>query len=138
MDRRVIVITGPTASGKSALALALAERHRGTVINADAMQTYDAFPILTAQPSEAERSRVTVADDWTSSGVAIDAVLCHGSRHRLQAILATLADRPGPIVPLDAYPPGDRAIRLERLLVERVISVNTAAAGGNASLMTIG
>ena len=58
MDRRVIVITGPTASGKSALALALAERHGGTVINADAMQTYDAFPILTAQPSEAERSRV--------------------------------------------------------------------------------
>jgi tRNA dimethylallyltransferase len=58
MERRVIVITGPTGSGKSALALALAERHRGTVINADAMQTYDAFPILTAQPSEAERRRV--------------------------------------------------------------------------------
>ena len=56
MDQRVIVITGPTASGKSALALALAERHRGTVINADAMQTYDAFPILTAQPTPAERS----------------------------------------------------------------------------------
>jgi tRNA dimethylallyltransferase len=54
----VIVITGPTASGKSALALALAERRGGTVINADAMQTYDAFPILTAQPSAAERSRV--------------------------------------------------------------------------------
>ena len=58
MDQRVIVITGPTGSGKSALALALAERHRGTVINADAMQTYDAFPILTAQPTPAERRRV--------------------------------------------------------------------------------
>ena len=57
MDQRVIVITGPTASGKSALALALAERHRGTVINADAMQTYDAFPILTAQPTAEERGR---------------------------------------------------------------------------------
>jgi RHH-type proline utilization regulon transcriptional repressor/proline dehydrogenase/delta 1-pyrroline-5-carboxylate dehydrogenase len=87
---------------------------------------------------EAERSRVTVADDWTSPRVSIDAVLCHGSRARVQAILATLAERPGPIVALDAYPPGDRAIRLERLLVERVVSVNTAAAGGNASLMTIG
>jgi tRNA dimethylallyltransferase len=54
----VIVVTGPTASGKSALALALAERRRGTVINADAMQTYDAFPILTAQPSAEERARV--------------------------------------------------------------------------------
>ena len=53
----VIVVTGPTASGKSALALALAERRGGTVINADAMQTYDAFPILTAQPTEEERGR---------------------------------------------------------------------------------
>lgn len=56
--QRVIVITGPTTSGKSALALALAERRRGTVINADAMQTYDAFPILTAQPTVEERARV--------------------------------------------------------------------------------
>jgi tRNA dimethylallyltransferase len=55
---RVIVVTGPTASGKSALALELAERRGGTVINADAMQTYDAFPILTAQPTEEERARV--------------------------------------------------------------------------------
>jgi tRNA dimethylallyltransferase len=55
---RVIVVTGPTATGKSALALALAERLAGTVINADAMQTYDAFPILTAQPTQEERARV--------------------------------------------------------------------------------
>lgn len=55
---RVIVVTGPTASGKSALALSLAERRGGTVINADAMQTYDAFPILTAQPTQEERARV--------------------------------------------------------------------------------
>src|SRR6476469_8536620 len=52
----VIVVTGPTASGKSALALALAEARGGTVINADAMQTYDAFPILTAQPTAEERA----------------------------------------------------------------------------------
>jgi tRNA dimethylallyltransferase len=54
----VLVVTGPTASGKSALALALAEGRGGTVINADAMQTYDAFPILTAQPTPEERARV--------------------------------------------------------------------------------
>lgn len=53
----VLVVTGPTASGKSALALAFAQKRRGTVINADAMQTYDAFPILTAQPMAAERAR---------------------------------------------------------------------------------
>jgi tRNA dimethylallyltransferase len=57
-QQHVIVITGPTASGKSALALALAEGRQGTVINADAMQTYDAFPILTAQPNAEERARV--------------------------------------------------------------------------------
>lgn len=57
-EQRVIVITGPTASGKSAIALALAERRGGTVINADAMQTYNAFPILTAQPTAEERARV--------------------------------------------------------------------------------
>ncbi len=55
---RVLVVTGPTASGKSALALALAERRGGVVINADAMQTYDAFPVLTAQPTAEERQRV--------------------------------------------------------------------------------
>ncbi|MGZ5910316.1 MAG: tRNA (adenosine(37)-N6)-dimethylallyltransferase MiaA [Reyranella sp.] len=55
---RVIVITGPTASGKSALALALARARQGAVINADAMQTYDAFPILTAQPTARERAEV--------------------------------------------------------------------------------
>jgi tRNA dimethylallyltransferase len=58
MAKQVIVVTGPTASGKSALALALAEQRGGTVINADAMQTYDAFPILTAQPTPEERARV--------------------------------------------------------------------------------
>src|SRR5262245_5852630 len=58
MESSVLVVTGPTASGKSALALALAGRHGGTVINADAMQTYDAFPILTAQPTQEERARV--------------------------------------------------------------------------------
>ena len=51
----VLVVTGPTASGKSALALAFAERRGGVVINADAMQTYDAFPLLTAQPTAEER-----------------------------------------------------------------------------------
>ncbi|MBS0524625.1 MAG: tRNA (adenosine(37)-N6)-dimethylallyltransferase MiaA [Proteobacteria bacterium] len=57
MAKHVLVVTGPTASGKSALTLALAEQRGGTVINADAMQTYDAFPILTAQPTPEERAR---------------------------------------------------------------------------------
>lgn len=56
--RRALIVTGPTASGKSALGLRIAARVGGVIINADAMQTYGAFPILTAQPTEAERASV--------------------------------------------------------------------------------
>ncbi len=55
---RVIILAGPTASGKSALALDLAEALGGTVINADSMQVYRDLPILTAQPGRDELSRV--------------------------------------------------------------------------------
>ena len=54
MTPKAILIAGPTASGKSAVALALAERLGGTVINADSMQLYRELRILTARPSEAE------------------------------------------------------------------------------------
>ena len=53
-----ILIAGPTASGKSALALALAEKHRGTIVNADSMQVYGDLRIITARPSAAEEARV--------------------------------------------------------------------------------
>jgi tRNA dimethylallyltransferase len=53
-----ILIAGPTASGKSALALAVAERHGGVVVNADSMQVYRDLRIITARPSEAEEARV--------------------------------------------------------------------------------
>ena len=52
-----ILIAGPTASGKSALALMLAEHYDGVVINADSMQVYRGLPILTAQPSADEQAR---------------------------------------------------------------------------------
>lgn len=47
----VYVIAGPTAGGKSAYALELADKHNGVIINADSMQVYNRLPILTAQPS---------------------------------------------------------------------------------------
>ncbi|HYJ31236.1 MAG TPA: tRNA (adenosine(37)-N6)-dimethylallyltransferase MiaA [Allosphingosinicella sp.] len=50
------VIAGPTASGKSALALALAERHGGVVVNADSAQVYRDLRIVTARPSPAEEA----------------------------------------------------------------------------------
>lgn len=56
--RRAIVIAGPTASGKSALALRLAEELGGVVINADSMQVYADLRILTARPTDHDMARV--------------------------------------------------------------------------------
>ncbi len=53
-----ILITGPTASGKSALAVELAKRHDGVVINADSMQVYDTLRVLTARPSDEDMQGV--------------------------------------------------------------------------------
>jgi len=53
-----MLIAGPTASGKSQLALALAERVGGTIINADSMQVYSELSVLTARPSAADEARV--------------------------------------------------------------------------------
>ncbi|HEX6119083.1 MAG TPA: tRNA (adenosine(37)-N6)-dimethylallyltransferase MiaA [Dongiaceae bacterium] len=50
----VLVVAGPTASGKSALALRLARAFDGVIINADSMQVYRELPILTAQPGHAD------------------------------------------------------------------------------------
>ncbi|MGH6912759.1 MAG: tRNA (adenosine(37)-N6)-dimethylallyltransferase MiaA [Geminicoccales bacterium] len=75
LGRRVIgsiVIGGPTASGKSSLALHLAETCGGVIINADSMQLYRELRIVTARPGQAEEARVA---------------------HRLYGVLA--ADQPG-------------------------------------------
>src|SRR4051812_1220180 len=53
----VFLIAGPTASGKSALALALAEQIHGVIVNADSAQIYRDLPILSATPTAAERAR---------------------------------------------------------------------------------
>jgi len=55
---RAVLIAGPTASGKSALALALAERLGGVIVNADSMQVYRDLKIITARPTPAEEARV--------------------------------------------------------------------------------
>ncbi|WP_413709744.1 tRNA (adenosine(37)-N6)-dimethylallyltransferase MiaA [Rhizobium sp. Rhizsp82] len=53
-----ILITGPTASGKSALAVKLAKQNGGAVINADSMQVYDTLRVLTARPDDADMEGV--------------------------------------------------------------------------------
>ena len=54
---RPLLIAGPTASGKSALALEIAERVGGAVVNADALQVYAEWRVLTARPGAAETAR---------------------------------------------------------------------------------
>jgi tRNA dimethylallyltransferase len=113
MAKEVLVVTGPTASGKSALALALAEKRGGTVINADAMQTYDAFPILTAQPTAEERARAPhrlygvlplsetlSAARWRDLALAEIAespvpILCGGSGLYLRTLMQGISAIPG-------------------------------------------
>jgi tRNA dimethylallyltransferase len=56
-DPLLVVILGPTASGKTALSLALAERFQGEIVNCDSVAMYREFEIGTAKPSAEERSR---------------------------------------------------------------------------------
>ncbi|MFZ3483736.1 tRNA (adenosine(37)-N6)-dimethylallyltransferase MiaA [Sphingomonas sp. 3-13AW] len=122
---KVALIAGPTASGKSALAIAVAERHHGTVINADSAQVYRDLRVLSARPSPAEEAQVPHrlfghvdgAEDYsaarwaTEARAAIDVTLAEG---RLPVLvggtglyLRTLLDGIAPV------PEMDPAIRAE-------------------------
>jgi tRNA dimethylallyltransferase len=77
------LIAGPTASGKSALALALAEREDGVIINADSAQVYRDLRIVSARPSPQEEARAPHrlygsrdgADPWSAADWAVEARL---------------------------------------------------------------
>ena len=51
-----VLIAGPTASGKSALALEIAARHGGVIVNADAIQVFENWRVLTARPSKEDEA----------------------------------------------------------------------------------
>jgi tRNA dimethylallyltransferase len=111
------IICGPTAAGKSALALALAERHRLTIVSADSRQLYRGFDIGTAKPGAADRARVPhrgidVAEPverWSAARWAADAerwiaaagagrvLVVGGTGLYLRALVSPLFDAP----PLD-------------------------------------
>src|ERR1043166_7368148 len=57
-EPHAILIAGPTASGKSALALAVAERLSGVILNADSMQVYRDLRVITARPTAEDEARV--------------------------------------------------------------------------------
>jgi tRNA dimethylallyltransferase len=126
---RVVAVFGPTAGGKSAAAVELAERIGGEIVSSDAMQLYGGLPILTNQPTDEELSRVphhlvavwplahegSVAEYGDMAHRAIDevlargrvAVLCGGSGLYLRAAAGELATPPPPA--------GDSRARLEQL-----------------------
>lgn len=105
----LLALTGPTASGKSALALELAHRLEGTVLSADSMQIYRGLDIGTAKPTAAERARIphelldlvpvtesfTPADYVTAAGEALERceaagripILCGGTGQYVEALL---------------------------------------------------
>lgn len=97
----------------------------------------EAESLLQRLPSDLQ-AHVALARDWTAPGVSFDAVLLHGSLEELAAVQRQLSGREGPVVSVERLAPGETAVPLERLVIERALSINTAAAGGNASLMTIG
>ncbi|HET9652590.1 MAG TPA: L-glutamate gamma-semialdehyde dehydrogenase, partial [Usitatibacter sp.] len=88
-------------------------------------------------PGTFDGSILAVAD-WRAPDAAFDVVLHHGDAAQRAEICREVARREGPIIGVHAFNHQGDQLHLERLLIERVVSVNTAAAGGNASLMTIG
>jgi RHH-type proline utilization regulon transcriptional repressor/proline dehydrogenase/delta 1-pyrroline-5-carboxylate dehydrogenase len=98
----------------------------------------DASTALYNRLPAALRKRIVCVDDWHDGKVAFDVVLHHGDGDHLRAVCREVAERKGPIVGVIGLQQGETTVPMERLLIERALSVNTAAAGGNASLMTIG
>jgi RHH-type proline utilization regulon transcriptional repressor/proline dehydrogenase/delta 1-pyrroline-5-carboxylate dehydrogenase len=94
-------------------------------------------PLYKRLPKDVQ-ARIKLVSDWNKDDVVIEAVLHHGDSDQLRAICEQVAQRSGAIVGVHGLSKGETGIALERLVIERALSINTAAAGGNASLMTIG
>ncbi len=88
-----------------------------------------------AQLPAAVQSEVMLED--LVNGNPVDAALLHADEATTVYWQTQLAQRPGAIVTLTALRPGGTSVPLARLVGERSISINTAAAGGNASLMAL-
>ena len=58
MSKKIILLAGPTASGKSKLAIHLAKKLNGEIINADSMQIYKEFTILSSRPKKSEQKKI--------------------------------------------------------------------------------
>ncbi|WP_413043578.1 trifunctional transcriptional regulator/proline dehydrogenase/L-glutamate gamma-semialdehyde dehydrogenase [Pseudomonas sp. YJ42] len=147
------LLNGPTGERNSysllprEYVLCLSEDERDLLTQLAAVLTVGSEAVLADNPSssnligqlpQAVQARIIRVADWTSDAVRFDAVLHHGEPDQLRDVNQRLSQRSGPIVGVQGLAPGETDIPLERLLIERALSINTAAAGGNASLMTIG
>lgn len=90
---------------------------------------------LHAELPDTLRKHVHLADDWLQAD--FDVAIHHGDSACLRRLLTSLAQREGILVPVIGMQPGEYPVPLERLVLERAISTNTAAAGGNTTLMSI-
>ena len=113
-QRKGLIIAGPTASGKSAIAIAMAKKYGGTIINADSMQCYQELRVITARPSVQDEASVphrlygvraakgpANAAWWcTQAKAAMEAaafpILCGGTGMYLSSLVQGIAAIPDP------------------------------------------
>lgn len=144
------LLPGPTGERNSYELLArkhvlcLAESEQDMLIQLTAVMAIGAVALLSdkhlnirGQLPEAIQKHIQLVKDWQKTDTHFDTVLYHGDSDQLAEVCRIVATRKGPIISVHGFARAETNIPLERLLIERSISVNTAAAGGNASLMTI-
>ena len=145
-----VVLTGPTGERNRyqilprEAALSLAQREADRLVQLAATLAVGCLAVWPATAAalreslpQVVREQIALAENWQSPAVHFDVVLHHGDSAELRDICAFLAQRPGAILGVQSLPEGETGVALERLVIERSVSVNTAAAGGNASLMTL-
>ncbi|WP_408015360.1 tRNA (adenosine(37)-N6)-dimethylallyltransferase MiaA [Ruegeria haliotis] len=93
IDGKPVLIAGPTASGKSALALQIAETFGGVIVNADASQVYDCWRVISARPSAEEEAR---APHKLYGHICYDHEYSTG--HWLREVIPLLSDTQRPII----------------------------------------
>jgi tRNA dimethylallyltransferase len=147
-----LIVAGPTCSGKSALALALAQRLGGVVINADSMQVYRELRVVTARPSAAEEAlvphalygvRAAAAPGsvawWRAAALAAMAeaaaagwvpILCGGTGMYLASLVQGIAPIPEPGAAAREEARGLLAGEGPAALHARVAAVDPATAAG--------
>ncbi len=136
-EPQVIAIFGPTASGKTGVSEAVADRIGGEVVSADSMQAYRGLPILTAQPERPTRlvgiwplsHEGSVAEYAGLAHAEIDGLLSAGRTPVVAGgtglyLRAALAD-----LDLPPAPAPDQRARWERLYEDRLCSPSRTASG---------